>query len=394
MVQIRKIALRTACTLAFATCASVASAALPPGISGSWYNRAESGHGLSVEILSPEHALVYWYTYDTEGHPIFLYIEGRIEDRRIQGRALAPQGMKFGQFTRADLQLPEWGSVTLEFSSCNTGTLSWDAHLPEFGQGSMPLQRLTAIQGLGCDFAPEQHALKGLYNVSVAPPRTFLSPSGIAAVDGSGHLWAIDFAGRPDVSPAPNWISAVNPCVALGNVKLPEFGTSSLVTQGNSWQSPRVQLGCDTRGWQGPARIETNGFSLDSAYAADATTWRFTARSDATLVTPVTLEDLQGTRTVRLHGQFEWDVYPSTLDVSADGSVCLDRRDGGNYLLICGYRGRLEPDPQDPGFVRVELGIDGTAPFQGRGWIESGPAGRRLVLIGSDGTNGMAIVAR
>lgn len=393
MFQIRKKALGTACALSLAVCAFTANAALPPGISGSWYNPDQSGHGLSLEILSPDSALFYWYTYDTDGHPIHLYIEGRIEGRTIHGKAWAPQGMKFGQFDPQDLQLPEWGSVTLEFSSCNTGTLSWNSDLPEFGEGTLPLTRLTAISGLWCDLDSSRHPFKGLYDVRLTPSQTGGLRSGIAAVDGNGHLWAIDFAGRPDVSPAPNWIAAVNPCVALGSVNLPELGTSSLLTRGNSWQSSQARLGCDTRGWQGPARIETNGFSLDSANAADATTWTFTARANATLVTPLTLEDLQGTRTVRLRGQFEWDVYPSTLTVDADGAVCLDRRDAG-HLLACGYRGRLELDPQDPGFLNVELGIPGAFPFKGRGWIESTPAGKRLVLIGMDGENGMAIVAQ
>ena len=45
----------------------------PPSIradlSGSWYNPAQSGHGLMVEILDNQRVVLAWYTYDASGNP-------------------------------------------------------------------------------------------------------------------------------------------------------------------------------------------------------------------------------------------------------------------------------------------------------------------------------------
>ena len=49
-----------------------AQAALPAGLSGGWFNPQASGHGLSVQILDPERALMFWYVYDHEGKPMPL----------------------------------------------------------------------------------------------------------------------------------------------------------------------------------------------------------------------------------------------------------------------------------------------------------------------------------
>ncbi len=132
---------------------SLASAQLPPGISGAWYNPQQSGHGLSIEILDDKRALAFWYVYDPQGNPVHLYLDGRIEGRRIEATAYAPRGMRFGSFRREDLELPVWGEVALDFSSCDKALLQWDSDRPEYGSGSSEVQRLTRISGLDCEFS-------------------------------------------------------------------------------------------------------------------------------------------------------------------------------------------------------------------------------------------------
>ena len=53
-----------------------ALAEVRPEYSGSWYNPDQSGHGFSVEVLSTERSIAYWFTYDPFGNPIFLYADG------------------------------------------------------------------------------------------------------------------------------------------------------------------------------------------------------------------------------------------------------------------------------------------------------------------------------
>lgn len=370
------------------------ASALSPGVTGAWYNPEQSGHGITIEVLSPQNAIVFWYVYDAAGNPYNLYVEGTIIDNRIEGRAYAPRGMRFGVFDSSELEAPEWGEIRIEFSGCNSAVMHWASTLAEFGEGTTPLNRLTSIQGLGCSTASGGGALKGLYDLSLTPGRSAFPPSGIAAVDGQGRVWAADFSSTPDLSPAPGWVSGSRPCVATGTVNPPGSDTpSSLMERGNGWQATHVDLFCDDRGWQGEAVITANGFALESANADDATSWSFASRVNATLVSPLSLADLEGTRTLRLRTQF-FEVA-STLTVEANGDVCVDRWLGSQpETLPCGYRGRLVPDPTDPGFLDMELITSDGMVFRGRGWLEDTPSGRRLVLIGDNGQHGMGIVAK
>ena len=57
-----------------------------PEYSGSWYNPSQSGHGFSIEVISPEHTIAYWYTYDSVGNPIFLFADGTNAGDRIEAQ--------------------------------------------------------------------------------------------------------------------------------------------------------------------------------------------------------------------------------------------------------------------------------------------------------------------
>ncbi|KFN48895.1 hypothetical protein [Arenimonas composti] len=70
----------TAGTLALAF--ALPAAAIDPSYSGSWYNPPESGSGFNLEIFSRDRAILYWYTYDDAGEPVWLYSEGVIEGDR------------------------------------------------------------------------------------------------------------------------------------------------------------------------------------------------------------------------------------------------------------------------------------------------------------------------
>ena len=55
-----------------ATLVPATAAAIDPSYSGSWYNPPESGSGFNLEIFSKTRALLYWYTYDDAGDPVWL----------------------------------------------------------------------------------------------------------------------------------------------------------------------------------------------------------------------------------------------------------------------------------------------------------------------------------
>ena len=117
--------------------------------SGAWYDVTHAGEGFLLEILDATTALVYWFTYDRQGNQAWILAVGTINGNTITfGDALLPSGARFGaNFDPADVVLQSWGSLTMSFTDCNTGAMSYSGL---YGSGSQQLVRLTAIDGLPC----------------------------------------------------------------------------------------------------------------------------------------------------------------------------------------------------------------------------------------------------
>lgn len=149
------LSLRHLAVAAVLAAPALASAALPTGLSGSWYSPTHSGTGFSVQMLSDSNALVFWYSTDPDGNPFNVYIEATVEDRSLVGRGLAPRGLRFGEWNRADLRVPAWGDVRIHFNDCDNAHVSWTPNGEAgagFAPGSAPLRRLTRIEGNRCEF--------------------------------------------------------------------------------------------------------------------------------------------------------------------------------------------------------------------------------------------------
>lgn len=131
--------------------------------SGAWYDPAQSGHGFLVQMLSDSEALVFWFTFDTAGNPVWLHNVGSVEDARITVDLLHAAGARFPpSFDPDDVNLQPWGTLTLDFLDCDSGTASWRATMSGFSDGEMPLARLSAPEGMTCDndAAPIEFAMQ------------------------------------------------------------------------------------------------------------------------------------------------------------------------------------------------------------------------------------------
>ena len=100
-------------------------AGVSPEYSGAWYNTGQSGHGISIEVISPERAIIYWYACDSEGNPVWLYIDGQIDGDTIQGAAYYLEGMIWGEFAPDTKTMQDWGTVDIEFADCMTALFSY-----------------------------------------------------------------------------------------------------------------------------------------------------------------------------------------------------------------------------------------------------------------------------
>lgn len=131
--------------------------ACPPA----WVDPGTTGHGLTLEILDEENLLVYWFTFDNAGNPAWLIALGTHAGTTATAEALIVEGGRFPPaFNPESIQLQDWGELELEFFSCDQAELRWTTHFPGFGDGSMPLTRLSRMDDHSCIGPPPADLLR------------------------------------------------------------------------------------------------------------------------------------------------------------------------------------------------------------------------------------------
>jgi len=104
-------------------------AIIGPAHSGSWFQPDQSGHGFSMEFGQTADgtplAVVYWYTYDNQGNPIFMLGTGTPQEDRVEIALLSPVGMIFGDFVPATVTNEDGGSAVIVFSDRDNATFSY-----------------------------------------------------------------------------------------------------------------------------------------------------------------------------------------------------------------------------------------------------------------------------
>lgn len=392
----KKLAIRqhSLTSVALLLLASSAHAALPGGLSGTWYNPAQSGHGVSLEVVAGDRAVALWHVYDSEGKPLTLYVDGRIDGRHIDGVAYAPTGMRFGAFDPATLQLPVWGEVDIDVASCSQATLTFVAQDPALGAGQIELTRLTRAAGLDCGLTPTFDRMPtGLYNGETIPVRHAAQQlRGI--VDRDGRLWGYagpfaDAGVAPQV-PGPGWVGAYLPKVieieplALDGQRIPVRAALRFAGALAGRSVPAVvESGSGNWTTAGSGQFTPPTGSYDN----DPQSWRAGSTPGINLVTGVNLTVLAGQYNVPLRTQF-FDLT-ANLAVAADGSACLQLGDS------CTHRGRLTTAEGTHGLIDFSLSDQlnpALAGYHGRGWLQDTPQGRQLVLIGDNGTQGLLLI--
>jgi hypothetical protein len=119
--------------------------------SGAWYDPAQSGHGLLVEVLPDNRLLAYWFAFTPGGeHQAWFGGVGAIVGNQAIVSADRGQGGDWvGAFDPAHYSLAPWGTLTFTFSDCNHGRVDFFTS-SEWGTYYMELTRLTQLAGLSC----------------------------------------------------------------------------------------------------------------------------------------------------------------------------------------------------------------------------------------------------
>lgn len=127
------------------------------GSGGLWYNAAASGQGWVLSVAPPpaERYTITWYTMEPapSTRPVWMIGSTNAPDANnaLNFNLLVLDGTSFmPDFNAANLVQRQWGSLRLEFDSCNAGTISWTPTIAGYTAGSMPVTRLTATAGVPC----------------------------------------------------------------------------------------------------------------------------------------------------------------------------------------------------------------------------------------------------
>jgi hypothetical protein len=122
------------------------------GKSGAWYVPDRSGEGWFIEDLPNQQSLVYWFTYDPNGNQAWLIGQGPRTGNRVQIDDMRiASGTRFGSaFQASQVQLTRWGSMTLNFSDCNSLSLSYQSTLPGYDAATRSVQKLASVSGASC----------------------------------------------------------------------------------------------------------------------------------------------------------------------------------------------------------------------------------------------------
>lgn len=121
------------------------------GINGTWFQPDNDGHYVVVNRNSPSGLVVIWMTFDRNGNQAWVYSVAEFDGRTAAGPAfvnrdgvLDEEGVPRGQ------QAEAWGTMRIEFDSCDRARLQFASDTEAFGSGAVSLSRLSQVDALGC----------------------------------------------------------------------------------------------------------------------------------------------------------------------------------------------------------------------------------------------------
>ncbi|HVT31255.1 MAG TPA: hypothetical protein VHE32_01305 [Rhodanobacteraceae bacterium] len=130
------------------------SVPITPAFTGTWYDPAQGGHGLIVEVLPDSAFLAYWFAFDPEGagQSWFGGVGSIADGVAVVSADIGSGGRWIPHFDPAAYSLNRWGVLIFQFSDCNHGRVDFSsvASMGTYGTGHMDITRLTQPAGLAC----------------------------------------------------------------------------------------------------------------------------------------------------------------------------------------------------------------------------------------------------
>jgi murein DD-endopeptidase MepM/ murein hydrolase activator NlpD len=122
--------------------------------SGLWYDPAQSGHGFTldtVDVGGKLHLVAAWFTY-VDGAPRWIQGIAPIVGNQATLPAMISKGGRFPPaYDPASVEVEPWGTLAFSFDTADAGHVSWTSSRPGFGNGTMPLSRLSGPADINLD---------------------------------------------------------------------------------------------------------------------------------------------------------------------------------------------------------------------------------------------------
>ena len=128
------------------------SGTIGPGFTGAWYDPAQSGHGIFVQILSNQRFYAAWFAFNPAGtqQAWFTGVGTYSGDTASITAVEQPSGGRWiPNFDPSQIERKPWGTLTFTFIDCDHGTVDFNSVMG-YGTGTMNLTRLTQPAGLSC----------------------------------------------------------------------------------------------------------------------------------------------------------------------------------------------------------------------------------------------------
>jgi hypothetical protein len=127
--------------------APIATVPITPAFTGAWYDAAQPGHGIFLEVLPSQRVLAYWFAFTPDGaHQSWFGGDGAItSDLAVVEANGGTGGRWIPNFDAAHYAPQRWGGLTFAFTDCDHGRVWFvnDSDDTSWGSGSMEIARLT-----------------------------------------------------------------------------------------------------------------------------------------------------------------------------------------------------------------------------------------------------------
>ena len=122
---------------------------LEPGITSAWFDPTHDGEGFLLEMLEDNGAVMYWFTYNTEGEQDWYIAFGEVRGNRIVFPSLLRvSGGEFGPgFDPLMITEEVVGSASFKWTGCDEGDMSYQIGAQH---SRMQIVRISRLMGLDC----------------------------------------------------------------------------------------------------------------------------------------------------------------------------------------------------------------------------------------------------